>query len=239
MGLKNSSLSTTASTGCTHPLLMRSPEARVLRCRPVRETPIYEQLRGERINADVPPSEAASPPVGRSGRHRRLAETTVPSAVCAPPGPGADLAAHQHPVPGIADQPPGATRRPAAGREARAALPRPAHAGQTPAHAASSPPTSRGAYAPAAVASEDGAFRETMVEPRPTHRTDCSAAAMPRGQFSWFEADYDERMSCPDKKGGQNARHLGKGEQSPRVLSVDSEKERLGELQTAAGIDFW
>jgi hypothetical protein len=25
---------------------------------PVRETPIYEQLRGERINANVPPSEA-------------------------------------------------------------------------------------------------------------------------------------------------------------------------------------
>ena len=26
-----------------------------LRCRPVGQTPIYDQLRGERINSDVPP----------------------------------------------------------------------------------------------------------------------------------------------------------------------------------------
>jgi hypothetical protein len=34
-----------------HTLLMPTVEALALRCRPVRETPIYDQLRDEGINA--------------------------------------------------------------------------------------------------------------------------------------------------------------------------------------------
>ncbi len=43
-----------------------------LRCRPVRTTPLYDQLRGERINADVPPS--ARPQQLEDRRKHRLAE---------------------------------------------------------------------------------------------------------------------------------------------------------------------
>jgi len=41
-----------------------------LRCRTVSQTPTYDQLRGERINADVPAGEADPHPVHRPGRHR-------------------------------------------------------------------------------------------------------------------------------------------------------------------------
>jgi hypothetical protein len=159
------------------PLLMRSSEARALRCRPVRETPIYEQLRGERINAEVPPGEAASPPVGRSGRHRRRAETTGPVAVCAPPEPGADLRACQHRVLGMADQPPGAAQRTAALWGPRAPLPHPAPTQQTREHAAAS----------------GRADLRLVGRPREVQHTDCPPA-MPEGQFSWFDADCDIQL---------------------------------------------
>lgn len=129
-----------------HTLLMPPVEAVALRCRPVHETPIYDQLRDEGITAEVAASQTASPRGGRPRRHRRLADTTDPVAVCALPGPAADPVAHQHRVPERADQPPGATQRTAAVRGPQATLPRPTHARQTQAHAASSSPTATGAY---------------------------------------------------------------------------------------------
>lgn len=129
-----------------HTLLMPTAEPVALRCRPVRETPIYDQLRDEGITAEVAASQTASPRGGRPRRHRRLADTTDPVAVCALPGPAADPVAHQHRVPERADQPPGATQRTAAVRGPQATLPRPTHARQTQAHAASSSPTATGAY---------------------------------------------------------------------------------------------
>lgn len=156
---------------------------------PMRQTPIYEQLRGECINADVPPSEADPSRVGHPGRHRRLADTTGPPAVCAPLGPAADVGAHGHPLLGIADQPPGATQRTAAMWGPRAAVPCPAHAPQTPAHAAGSSATSTGTYDPADVASGGGADQGPVVKPRQNQRTNCSPAATPQREFPWFEPD--------------------------------------------------
>ncbi|MGH3833042.1 MAG: hypothetical protein ACRDRS_21840 [Pseudonocardiaceae bacterium] len=58
-------------------------------------TPIYDQLRGERLNADIPPAEADPYPVSRSEQPDLLAGGPVPPAVFVrPPGPGADRAAH-------------------------------------------------------------------------------------------------------------------------------------------------
>lgn len=175
------------------PLLMRSSKALALRCRPVRKTPIYEQLRGERINADVPPSETALPRVDRRGRHRLGPDTTGPGAVYAPPGPGPDLVAHQHPVPGIADQPPGGPQRTAARRGPRTPLPRPAHAQQAPARAARMPSTATGTEDPAEAARGTSADSKRVVRPRQDQRTDCAPAATPQGEFPWFEADDDSR----------------------------------------------
>jgi len=53
-----------------------------LRCRSVGDTPIYDQLRGERINADVPASIPGAHRLGHSGKHR-LGEDVV-----GPVGPG-------------------------------------------------------------------------------------------------------------------------------------------------------
>lgn len=45
------------------------------------QTPTYDQLRGERINADVPAGEADPHPVGRPGRHRIRDDMPAGSAV--------------------------------------------------------------------------------------------------------------------------------------------------------------
>jgi hypothetical protein len=135
------------------------------RCRPVRETPIYQQLRGERINADVPSSETGPSRLGPPGRHRRVPDMTGSVAACRPPGPGADLVVHQHALPGIGVQPPGGLQRTAALRGPRATVPRPAHAGQAPAHAASSLPTSIGKDAPAEAAGGGRVDPERVVRP--------------------------------------------------------------------------
>jgi hypothetical protein len=59
----------------------------------VSQTPTYDQLRGERVNTDVPVSEADPQPVDRPGRHRlqddATAEPAVPVALL---GPRGDLA---------------------------------------------------------------------------------------------------------------------------------------------------
>lgn len=63
-----------------------------LRCRAMSHTPTYDQLRGERINADVPASEAG-PQVDHHGKHRLREDAPAAAAVGGSfPGPGADLA---------------------------------------------------------------------------------------------------------------------------------------------------
>jgi hypothetical protein len=164
-----------------------------LRCCPMRETPIYEQLRGERLNADVPSSETGPSWVGRPGRHRRVADTTGLVAACRPPGPGADLVVHQHAFPGIGVQPPGGPQRTAALRGPRAPVPRPVRAGQALAHAASSLPTATGVLDPPEAAGGGSVDPQRVVRPGQGQRSDCLVMATPEGQFPWFEADYDSR----------------------------------------------
>ncbi|MDQ4093762.1 MAG: hypothetical protein M3143_10285 [Actinomycetota bacterium] len=56
------------------------------------QTPIYDQLRGERINADVPATGADPQPVGHPGQHRLSADELGPMAAFArSPGPGPNL----------------------------------------------------------------------------------------------------------------------------------------------------
>ncbi len=65
-----------------------------VRSRPVSQSPIYDQLRGERINADVPAAEAEHQRVDHPGKHRLSADGPGPAAVFGrSPGAGADLAA--------------------------------------------------------------------------------------------------------------------------------------------------
>jgi hypothetical protein len=66
---------------------------RALRCGPVRPTPLYDQLRGERINADVPPSDAPLHQGEDRGKHR-LADAELSSATV---GTQPSLAAADHP----------------------------------------------------------------------------------------------------------------------------------------------
>jgi hypothetical protein len=60
---------------------MSSPFMVSLRCRAVGQTPIYDQLRGERINADVPPSTVESDRFVPSGKHRLCAEASSSAAM--------------------------------------------------------------------------------------------------------------------------------------------------------------
>lgn len=56
------------------------------------QTPTYDQVRGERINADVPASEGDQHEVDYLGKHRLQSDAPVVTAVCgSSPGPGADL----------------------------------------------------------------------------------------------------------------------------------------------------
>jgi hypothetical protein len=58
-----------------------SPTDPALRCRLVRPTPIYDQLRGERINADVPATVDEPQPVDQGGKHRLAAGGPGPVVV--------------------------------------------------------------------------------------------------------------------------------------------------------------
>ncbi|HWR47801.1 MAG TPA: hypothetical protein VN327_09375, partial [Pseudonocardiaceae bacterium] len=60
------------------------------------QTPIYDQLRGERINADVPPTGADPQLVGHPGEHAVLVVAPVPAVFG--PGPATDLDANRHHV---------------------------------------------------------------------------------------------------------------------------------------------
>jgi hypothetical protein len=54
---------------------------------------MYDQLRGERINADVPVSEVDPDSLDRPGRHRLRDDTPAAAAVCGPPpGPRGERA---------------------------------------------------------------------------------------------------------------------------------------------------
>lgn len=57
------------STSCPHDV-ETVPIGPPLRCHAVGQTPTYDQLRGERINADVPASEPELSPLERPGKHR-------------------------------------------------------------------------------------------------------------------------------------------------------------------------
>lgn len=61
--------------------------------RQVSQTPIYDQLRGERINADVPASDADPQPARQPGECRYPAGGSDPAAVLASPEARADLGA--------------------------------------------------------------------------------------------------------------------------------------------------
>lgn len=63
-----------------HSVLMLAHRDGRLRCRTVSQTPIYNQLRGERINADVPANAADPGDVGHTGKHRLPAGESSPTA---------------------------------------------------------------------------------------------------------------------------------------------------------------
>lgn len=82
----------TAWTGCPHDVEALPAIAR-LRCRAMSHTPTYDQLRGERINADVPVSQAHPGPVDQPGSHHLRADTPTAATGCSPsPGPRGDRA---------------------------------------------------------------------------------------------------------------------------------------------------
>ena len=61
-------------------------------CRAMSQTPTYDQVRGERINADVPASEGNQHELDYLGKHRLQSDAPIVTAVCdSSPGPGADL----------------------------------------------------------------------------------------------------------------------------------------------------
>lgn len=76
------------------------PAGPPLQCHPVSQTPIYDQLRGEHINVDVPASGADPQNIGQSEQNDLFIDASSVTAVFPrPPGPGADLSANLlHPL---------------------------------------------------------------------------------------------------------------------------------------------
>ena len=180
-----------------HTTLMLPPATRLYGVRAMGQTPIYEQLRGERINVEVPATGADPQRVDHPGKHRLLAVAPVPAAVFEPPASGTDLDGNQHHlVPtSPAGQPAGdgqwavAVGGPRAGRSLTAPVP------QAPAHAASSAPalpgSSRHCAARGAAAGEHGAHRRQGGGLRPDQRSEPRPATRADAQFRWFEVDHD------------------------------------------------
>ncbi|MGH3620031.1 MAG: hypothetical protein ACRDQV_18740, partial [Pseudonocardiaceae bacterium] len=161
------------------------------------QTPIYDQLRGERINADVPATGADPQLVGRPGEHPVLAVAPVPAVVFGPPGPATDLDANQHHlVPTYpAGQPSGDGQRAVAVWGPRAGRSLAAPVRQASAHAASSsrglPGSSRHSAAREAAAGDYGAHRRHGAGPRPDQRSEPRPATPADAQFPWFGVDHD------------------------------------------------
>lgn len=66
------------------------PVGAPLWCRAMSQTPTYDQLRDERINADIPASEAVPHEVSYSGKHRLVADPSLAAVCGSPPGAGVD-----------------------------------------------------------------------------------------------------------------------------------------------------
>lgn len=177
-----------------HTTVLPPPYTRPYGVRPMGRTPIYDQLRGERINADVPAAEADPQGVGRRGRHHVLVVAPGPAAVVRPPGPSTGLDGNRHHLletyPAV--QPAGDGERAVAVWGPRAALSLAAHVRQTPAQAASSSPAlpsaSHNPTAQGTAAGDHGAHWEQGDGPRPVQHTELTPAD---AQFRWFEVDHD------------------------------------------------
>jgi hypothetical protein len=160
------------------------------------QTPIYDQLRGERINVDVPPTGTDSQLVGHPGEHPLLTGAPVSAAVFGP-GPATDLDANQHHlIPTYpASQPAGDGQRADAVWGPRAARSLVAPVRQAPAHTASSSPalpgSSRHSAARGAAAGEHGAHRRQGGGLRPVQRSEPRLVTPADAQFPWFEVDHD------------------------------------------------
>jgi hypothetical protein len=178
---------------CVHTMLMSPSAGVLLRCRLMGETPIYDQVRGERINAEVPASGADSQRVAEHGKHRMFSDAPVAAAVFGPPGLGDDLAPNRHcrawtypaGLPAVDGQ------RAATVWGPRAALPPETHTRQAPRHTASSSPgvgsrpqpsgSGRGGGGRGAHPEQGGGVRQGK-------RTEPQLAAPAGMQFSWFSA---------------------------------------------------
>ena len=167
-------------------LLMPPLSMLALRCRPVGQTPIYEQLRGELINADVPPSPGDQHV--HSGRHRL--DEQRPGAVAVvgrPSGPEAGGVTGHHRRMGTSPGARLAGDQQEAGRAwgPRAAVPweapaqaAPRDAGQLSAGPAGDP--SAGAVGGHALG------HQAVGAARAEQRTEPGPAAARRVVFSWF-----------------------------------------------------
>ncbi|MGH3782902.1 MAG: hypothetical protein ACRDRO_20345 [Pseudonocardiaceae bacterium] len=161
------------------------------------QTPIYEQLRGERINADVPATGADPQRVDHPGKHHLPAVAPVPAAVFQPPGPGADLDVNRHHLVRAypADRPAGDAGRAVAVWGPRAGLSRAAHVRHAPAYAASSSPVlsgaSRNPAAWGARAGDHGADLEGGGGPRRVPDLNPRPATPAEARFSWFDVNND------------------------------------------------
>jgi hypothetical protein len=174
-----------------HTTVLPPPQTRPYGVRPMGRTPIYDQLRGERINADVPAADADPQVVGRRGRHHVLVVAPGPTAVFGPPGPSTGLDGNRHHLlesyPAV--QPAGDEGRAVAGWRPRAALSLAAHARQAPAYdASSSPALASASHDPAAqgTAAGHGAHWGQGGGPRPAPHTEPRPATQADAQFSWF-----------------------------------------------------
>jgi hypothetical protein len=77
-------------------MLMLPHVGRPLQCRPVGQTPIYDQLCGEQVTADAPATGADPQRAGDPGKHRLLTDGPGGVAAFEPSEAGVDLAVNQH-----------------------------------------------------------------------------------------------------------------------------------------------
>jgi hypothetical protein len=195
VGFLSDPLSPYPSTACTHHVDV-APHRRAPTVSPMGETPIYDQVRGERLNADVPASGADPQQADGHGKHRLLPDTPVPAAVFGPPGLGDDLTPNRHRRTRThpAGLPVADGQRTARVWGPRAALPPEAHTRQAPRHAASNPPASAAGGNPAdrgAAAGDRDAHPEEGDGVRQVNRTEPQLAAPAGMQFSWFSVGPD------------------------------------------------